>query len=96
MSVIGLASAGRVIPGSALRINPDGTGQLVPGMLPRFAVTALLTGDFWNVRHICTDLISDGETSAGGPAADRCATADSAGPRECRCRVSPRQVLIRR
>ena len=38
-----------------------------------------LTGDFWNVRHICANSISAAGTSAAVPAAGACAAAGSAG-----------------
>jgi len=68
----------RTVPGSGLQLDPHRTGRLAPSMHRVIVGGALLTDDFWNVRHICANRINGAGTSATRPAAGRCATADSA------------------
>ena len=71
-------SSARVVPGRALRLNPDGTDRLVPGMPSGTAVAAVLTDDFGTVRRVRVNRVSGAGTSAAGPAVGRFTTTGSA------------------
>ena len=50
----------RVAHKDILHLDSD---KSVPGMLSRHGRTTLLADDFWNVRHICTTVGSNGRVS---------------------------------
>ncbi len=51
VDLLGLGDA-CAVSGSGLQLNPQGTGRLATRLHRGIAGAALLTDDFWNVRHM--------------------------------------------